>query len=221
MLDKDYKAVITGTNAIFLSKELGTKLTGRHLATELFPFSNNEFLRFKNLENTAIALQQYLQVSGFPEYLKTNNGVILNQLLEDILYRDIVVRYAIKDVLNLKKLTVYLISNIGKPVSGNNLKELFGIKSATTILDFFSYLQNAYIVQFVSKFSYSLKSQIRNPKKVYVIDLGLFSQNSILFSNENGRRLENAVYLHLRQKFKEIYYFKEKKRMRFCGDRKR
>jgi predicted AAA+ superfamily ATPase len=215
MLDEDYKVVITGSNATLLSKELGTKLTGRHLSTELFPFSYKEFLLFKNLENTATALQQYLQDGGFPEYLKTNNGVILNQLLEDILYRDIVVRYAIKDVVNLKKLAVYLISNIGKPVSGNNLKELFGIKSATTILDFFSYLENAYILQFVPKFSYSLKTQIRNPKKVYVIDLGLFSQNSIVFSDENGRRLENAVYLHLRQKFKEIYYFQEKKECDF------
>jgi predicted AAA+ superfamily ATPase len=215
MLDEDYKIVITGSKATLLSNELGTKLTGRHLSTELFPFSFNEFLAFKNLENSAASLQEYLQEGGFPEYLKTDNGVVLNQLLEDILNRDIVVRYGVRDVITLKKLTTYLISNIGKPVSGNNLKELFNIKSTNTILDFFSYLENAYIIQFVSKFSYSLKKQIRNPKKVYAIDLGLFSQNSIVFSNENGRRLENVVYLYLRQKYKEIYYFQEKKECDF------
>jgi predicted AAA+ superfamily ATPase len=215
MLDEDYKIVITGSSATLLSNELGTKLTGRHLSIELFPFSYNEFLAFKNLENSAASLQEYLQEGGFPEYLKTDNGVVLNQLLEDIVNRDIVVRYGVRDVITLKKLTTYLISNIGKPVSGNNLKELFNIKSTNTILDFFSYLENAYIIQFVSKFSYSLKKQIRNPKKVYAIDLGLFSQNSIVFSNENGRRLENVVYLYLRQKYKEIYYFQEKKECDF------
>lgn len=215
MLDLDYQVMITGSNATLLSTELGTKLTGRHLSTELFPFSYAEFLAFKGLKNTAESLFQYLSKGGFPEYLKTDNGNVLNQLLEDILNRDIAVRYAVRDVNTLKKLAVYLISNIGKAVSGNNLKELFNIKSATTILEFFSYLESAYVVQFLSKFSYSLKTQIRNPKKVYAIDLGLFSENSIVFTEENGRRLENAVYLYLRQNYKEIYYFSEKKECDF------
>ncbi|WP_293786408.1 ATP-binding protein [uncultured Pedobacter sp.] len=215
LLDDEYKIVITGSNSTLLSKELGTKLTGRHLSTELFPFSYEEFLAFKKLENTAASLQRYLQNGGFPEYLKTGNGVILNQLLDDILNRDIAIRYGVREVATLKKLAVYLISNIGKPVSGNKLKEVFGIRSTTTILEFFSYLENTYILQFVPKFSYSLKIQMRNPKKVYAIDLGLFSENSIVFSDENGRRLENAVYLYLRSKYSEIYYFQDKKECDF------
>lgn len=215
MLDQEYKVVITGSNATLLSKELGTKLTGRHLSTELFPFSYQEFLRFKMLENSAAALSYYLKDGGFPEYLKTANGNILNHLLEDILNRDIAVRYGIRDIITLKKLATYLISNIGKPVSGNNLKELFSIKSTTTILEFFSYLENAYVIQFVPKFSYSIKTQIRNHKKVYAIDLGLFTHNSIIFSNENGRRLENTIYLYLRQINKEIYYYQDKKECDF------
>jgi uncharacterized protein len=135
--------------------------------------------------------------------------------LNDILNRDIAVRYGIRDVVSLKKLTVYLISNIGKLVSANNLKEILGLKSTTTILEYFSYLENSYIVQFLPKFSYSLKTQIRNAKKVYAIDLGLFTQNSIIFTEENGRRLENLVYLHLRRKYTEIYYFQEKKECDF------
>ena len=215
LLDQEYKVVITGSNATLLSKELGTKLTGRHLSTELFPFSYQEFLRFKMLENSAAALSYYLKDGGFPEYLKTANGNILNHLLEDILNRDIAVRYGIRDIITLKKLATYLISNIGKPVSGNNLKELFSIKSTTTILEFFSYLENAYVIQFVPKFSYSIKTQIRNHKKVYAIDLGLFTHNSIIFSNENGRRLENTIYLYLRQINKEIYYYQDKKECDF------
>jgi uncharacterized protein len=140
LLDDEYKIVVTGSNSTLLSKELGTKLTGRHLSTELFPFSYQEFLTFKKLENTAVSLQQYLQKVGFTEYLKTENGVILNQLSDDILNRDIAIRYGVREVATLKKLAVYLISNIGKPVYGNKLKEVFGIRSTTTILEFFSYL---------------------------------------------------------------------------------
>jgi predicted AAA+ superfamily ATPase len=216
-LDEDYKIVVTGSNAALLSVELGTKLTGRHLAFELFPFSYSGFLRFKNLKNTEDSLQKYLWHGGFPEYLKTGNGLVLTQLLEDILARDIAVRYSIRDMKSLRQLAVYLISNIGKPVSANKLKDLFQIKAVSTILDYFSHLENAYIVQFVPRFSYSLKTQIRNPKKVYVIDMGLFSHNSIVFSNEKGRRLENTVYLHLRRKYPEIYYFQEQKECDFVA----
>jgi uncharacterized protein len=214
-LDEGYKVIITGSNATLLSKELGTKLTGRHLSVELFPFSYTEFLGLRKLKDSEKSVTEYLRKGGFPEYLKTENGFILNQLLEDILYRDIAVRYAVRDVKSLKQLAVYLLSNIAKPVSASNLIKLFTIKSVSALLDYFSFLENAYIVQFLPLFSYSLKKQIRNPKKVYSIDLGLFTENSIVFSDENGRRIENAVYLHLRTKCKELYYFQEKKECDF------
>lgn len=214
-LDEGYKVAITGSNATLLSTELGTKLTGRHLSVELFPFSYTEFLGLKKLKNTDKSVIEYLKRGGFPEYLKTGNGFVLNQLLEDILYRDIAIRYGVRDVKSLKQLTVYLLSNIGKPVSATNLKTLFGIKSVSALLNYFYYLESAYLVQFLPMFSYSLKKQIRNPKKVYAIDLGLFTENSIVFSDENGRRLENTVYLHLRRKYKELYYFQEKKECDF------
>ncbi len=214
-LDEGYKVVITGSNASLLSKELGTKLTGRHISVELFPFSYKEFLSFQKNESNEKSLTEFLHKGGFPEYLKANNGSILNQLLEDILYRDIAVRYAVRNVKTLKQLAVYLLSNIAKPVSATNLTKLFEIKSTSAVLDYFAFLENAYIVQFLPLFSYSLKKQIRNPRKVYSIDLGLFTENSIVFSDENGRRIENAVYLHLRLKWKELYYFQEKKECDF------
>jgi uncharacterized protein len=210
LLDEGHKMVITGSNASLLSKELGTRLTGRHLPAELYPFSYKEFLAFNALDSTQEAAETYHKKGGFPEYLKTNDGFVLNQLLEDILYRDIAVRYGIRNIKALKQLAVYLISNIGKPISANKLTQLFDIGAASTILEYFSYLENAYLVQFVPQFSYSLKKQIRNMKKVYTLDLGLFTENSIVFSDESGRRLENTVFLHLRRRFKELYYFSEK-----------
>ncbi len=207
-LDEGYIVIITGSNATLLSKELGTTLTGRHLNIELFPFSYNEFLKFKELKPTDDSLQLYLNVGGFPEYLKNNDPLILNQLMDDILLRDIAVRYGVRDIPAMKQLAIYLISNIGKPITGNSLSKMLGIKVNSTILEYFSYFENCYLFYFLPMFSYSLKVQMRNPRKVYTIDNGLYAENSVIFSDENGRKLENAIFIHLRRKYKHLFYFK-------------
>ena len=142
-----------------------------------------------------------------PEYVKNKRGVIVQHLVDDILYRDIAVRHNIRNVNALREMTVYLVSNIGKPVSARKLTGLFGITSATTVTDYFSYLRDSYVIDFVPQFDYSLKAQSRNPKKVYTVDLGIFHQIKTTFTKDLGRQLENAVYLHLRRKHKEIFYF--------------
>lgn len=219
-LDEGFKVAVTGSNATLLSKELGTKLTGRHIQHELFPFSYDEFLRFTKRKDSLNTTETYLREGGFPDYLKLREPAILHQLLDDILLRDIAVRYGIRDTVSLRRLAVYLISNIGKPVSATKLKELFNIKATSTILEYFSYLQDTYIVEFIPKFSYSVQVQIRNPKKVYAIDLGLFTHNSIVFTEEKGRRLENLVFLHYRRLGKELFYFNEKKECDFIVSEK-
>jgi uncharacterized protein len=206
-LDEEYKVVVTGSNASLLSRELGTKLTGRHLSKELFPFSYAEFLVFSGLFANDCSTSLYLQNGGFPEYLKTNETQILSTLFDDILYRDIAVRYGVRDVHSLKKLALLLISNIGNLVSASKLKQQLSVKSTATILEYFSYLENSYLVFFVQIFSYSHKVQLVNPRKVYAIDLGLVDVISTSFTRNLGHILENAVYLHLRRKYKEIYYF--------------
>jgi len=208
-LDEGFKIVVTGSNATLLSKELGTKLTGRHLTTELFPFSYSEVLRFEGRKDSLKALDTYLIEGGFPDYLRVKDPTILQQLLNDILLRDIAVRHGIRDVSSLRRLAVYLLSNIGKPVSATKLKTLFNIKAVSTILEYFSYIESAYLVQFIPRFSYSLKAQVRNPRKVYAIDLGLYTHNATTFSEERGRRLENLVFLHYRRQGKELFYFNE------------
>jgi predicted AAA+ superfamily ATPase len=214
-LDKNLQVNITGSNAAMLSVELGTKLTGRHLSAELFPFSFTEFLKFTKKEQNLASFEEYLKSGGFPDYVKTGNGQVLRHLLDDILARDIAVRYAVRDINSLRQLCVYMISNIGKPFSATKIKGMFGLNAPSTILEYLSYFEKSYIFQYLPKFSYSLKVQIRNPKKVYAIDLGLFTENSVSFSEESGRRLENAVYLFLRTQTKEIYYFQEKKECDF------
>jgi len=209
-LDENYQVVITGSNAKLLSKELGTKLTGRYLAKELFPFSFNEFVRFESLKPDEEAVIQFMKLGGFPEYLKSKQPEILSHLFDDILIRDIVVRYGIRDIKNLQRLALYLISNIGKPVTGSKLKQAVGISATSTIMEYFSYLESSYLFYFVPRFSYSAKAQLINPRKIYAADSGLITVNSSSFSDDNGRKLENIVYNHIRAVYKEIFYFLDK-----------
>lgn len=209
-LDEGYKVLVTGSNASLLSKELGTKLTGRHISKELFPFSYAEYLQFCKLVPDSSSMETYLKTGGFPEYIKTKQSEVLINLFNDIIYRDIAVRYGIRDVHSLKKLALFLMSNVGNLVSASKLKQSISVKSTSTVLEYFSYLENSYLVFFVPKFSYSYKSQLVNPRKVYAIDTGLVDIVSTTFSNDYGHLLENLVFLHLRRRYKEIYYFNNK-----------
>ncbi len=207
-LDEGFKVFITGSNASLLSKELGTSLTGRHITMELFPFSYKEFCRFKGLELHKDTVLEYMQMGGFPEYLKTPFEEVLANLLDDILVRDIAVRYGIKDTRGLMRLTKYLLSNVGNLISANKLREPSGIASTTTILEYLSHLELSYIVSLVPMFDYSLKRQSINPKKIYAIDTGLVTANVSKVKGDEGHKLENLIYNTLRLKYKEIYYHK-------------
>ena len=210
LLREGYRVFITGSNASMLSAELGTHLTGRHLSMELFPFSYAEFLRFKNLADGEETVMAYLKTGGIPEYVKTGMPLVLSALVDDILMRDIAVRHAVRDVDSLRQLAVFLITIIGNPIAAIKLLGMFGIKSTSTFLEYFSFLKDAYLFDFVPLFNHSLKVQARNPKKVYVMDMGLYTENSIATTENMGRRLENLVFLHLRRHYDAIYYYREK-----------
>ncbi|MGD6851627.1 MAG: ATP-binding protein [Candidatus Bathyarchaeia archaeon] len=209
-LDRNKHFLITGSNASLLSKELGTKLTGRHLKQELFPFSYTEFLEFTSQAKGAQSFNDYLHKGGFPEYLKYARNEILQELFTDIIMRDIVVRHKLRSPKTIKELALFLLSNIGIEFSYNNLAKTFGLGSTNTAVSFVSYLEDSYLLFTIPKFSYSLKKQAVNPKKVYVIDNGLANVNSVSFSSNKGRMLENSVFLGLRRSEVEIFYFKEK-----------
>jgi hypothetical protein len=221
MQDKGFKFFITGSNASLLSKELGTKLTGRSLRIELYPFSFTEFLLFKGykLQKNALSytterasikkyLAEYLRHGGMPECLKYRDASLLKRVYEDILYRDIVARYDIKQVKALRELGLYLLSNIAGAFSYNNLKNALGLGSMNTVKSYADFLENSYLLLLVNRFSYSLKQQFVAHKKIYCIDNGLAEAVAFQFSKNKGKFLENLVLLELKRKFEEVYYYK-------------
>jgi uncharacterized protein len=213
--DRKKKVYVTGSNASLLSRELGTRLTGRHIRHELFPFSYAEFLNFKKLEATAETFDQYVENGGFPEYLSNGDPMILQNLFKDIVLRDIAVRHGIRNTNVLMEMALYLLSNTGKETSYNSLRKTFGIGAANTVSDYMSWLEDAWLIFQLHRFSWSAKNRTLNPRKVYSIDTGMVRANTLSFSADRGRLLENAVYLHLRHSNNEIYYFREEKECDF------
>jgi uncharacterized protein len=217
-LDEGFQLAITGSNASLLSRELGTHLTGRHISMELFPFSYEEFCSFHNFAPSSESLAKYLEKGGFPEFLKTENSYILAQLQSDILYRDIAARYGIRDASSLRRLFVYIVSNFTQLFSPSKLTQVAGVKSPTTVLEYISHFEAAYLISLLPCFAWSVKAQNLAPKKVYIVDAGIIKTGAVSFSGNFGALLENYVFNSLRTticaalpfKDREIYYFKDK-----------
>ena len=221
--DNGNKVYITGSNASMLSRELGTHLTGRFIEICLYPFSFTEFLKFKKFEynhnlhlNTQEKIKlkrmfnEYLRLGGFPSYIKTEDNDYLKSLYESIIYRDIIVRYKLPQEKPLKEVVHYCASNIAKEISFNSLKDIAGIKSSTSIKEYFEYLENSFFVFLLNRFDYSLKKQIYFNKKVCFCDMAMANNIGFHFSEDFGRVLENIVFLQLQRQGKEIYFHKSK-----------
>lgn len=218
---EEYKIFITGSSSRLLSKEVSSLITGRHLSYQVFPLSFSEFLSFRNfaiknqkgialnarsLENK---LQQYLKIGGFPEPVLTNNQILLKNYFFDILEKDIVRRYEIREKSVLERLALYLLTNSGNITSIESLKKTF-VVSFSPIVSYLEYLKESFLIYELPQFSYSLKKQEKAFKKFYSIDTGLSNAVSFRFSQDKGRILENAVMIHLKRKYRDLFYYRTK-----------
>lgn len=206
--DRGKKVYITGSNASLLSRELGSRLTGRHLMYELFPFSFYEMLHMRGIKPSSETFMTYCRMGGFPEFLKYENIEILHQLFRDIITRDIIGRYQIREPKILLELAVYLITNTGKEFTYNRLKNHFQLGSINTAIAYVAHLEECFLFFTLPKFDYSFSKQRTHAKKIYAIDPGLIRANSVLMSEDSGRIFENIVFLELRRRYQEIFYFK-------------
>lgn len=222
--DRRYKVFITSSNATLLSSEIGTSLTGRNCPISLFPLSFREFCGFKlkrMLDNRDLyetetkikfkkIFRDYLENGGFPEIVIRNFRPLLQEYLKNIIYRDIVLRYKIKNETNLREISAFIISNIGVSLSLEKISRMTKVKNLMSVKNYLSHLKNSFLFYSVAKFSYSLKDQIYNPDKIYVIDSGMYNEIAFLSSPNFGRILENIVFLELKRRGKDVYYYREK-----------
>lgn len=218
--DEEYKIFLTGSNARLLSSELATHLTGRYVKIELYPFSFREYLSFhgidydiKTSKKKAIVLRyfdKYLRGGGFPEFVKSEENEFLKRVYDDILYRDILVRFRIKEAQAFKNLSAFLFTNFTKEASYNSLKNSIGFKSLTSVKNYIGFMEESFLIFELARYDHSLKKQITSGRKIYVIDNGLRNIVSFYFSEDEGRLLENLVFIELKRRQKEVFYFREK-----------
>lgn len=200
-----YNLFITGSNAHLLSRELATHLTGRHTSIVLFPFSFAEYLKATSsselTENEKRQrLEEYLEQGGYPEPLVKNldRKEYLSTLFDSIIYKDILRRYKIRNPQGVADLAKYLLSNTAKEFSFNSLTEIGHSRSVHTVQRYLGFLQEAYLFFTLSRFSYKMKEQVSENKKIYCIDNGLVSAKAFQLSPDRGRRYENAAAIHLK-----------------------
>jgi predicted AAA+ superfamily ATPase len=221
--DEKKKVIITGSNAALLSKEFGTRLTGRYKSFEVYPFSFKEFLHFKKIVvekddfydvekkvNMLKLFEEYLLSGGLPEYLKNKDKDYVRTVYENILYKDIITRYSIKKEKIIKELVNILATNATFQFTYNSLKKTLGLSNAITVKEYISYLGNSYLFFEILKFSPSIKQQLNSPRKIYLIDSAFNQVCGLNFTPNRGRNLENAVFIELKKEGKEVYYYSDK-----------
>ena len=211
-LNESIKFVITGSSASLLSKELSTLLTGRNLSFKIMPLSFEEFLKFSKTRS----LEEYLKFGGFPEVvLERDEGkkeFILQQYFGDIIHKDIIGRYNIRNAKQLIEIARYLVNTAGSKVSLNKLSKIFGI-SKDTIALYIGYMTDAYLLHEVTFFSYSakIKHDISKLPKLYALDNGLINAVSVKYSKNRGQMFENTVLIKLLEGYDNISYWSELK----------
>ena len=224
--NKKINVFVTGSSSKLLSSEYSTVLAGRHLDLQIKPLSFKEYLFFKkivikNVLDISVkrheikrAFADYLKGGGFPKVTLAVREEDKRDLLEiyfrDIVIKDIVQRYKIKEIDKLNDLAKYYLTNISTLQSFNNIKNVLKI-NLDTVERFSYYLSEVFLLSFVRKFSYSEKEQILNPRKVYCADNGLRGSVAFVFSDDYGRLAENLAFNELNDKGLEIYYWKNQK----------
>jgi predicted AAA+ superfamily ATPase len=222
VMDDGLKFFITGSNAELLSSEIGSKLTGRYISHYVTPFLFSEYLEFNKILITKEAVyntqsrtiiknhfNDYLINGGMPEYCQHRDSELLQRTYEDIVIKDIAVRYRIDHLASLRELYQYLITNFGRLYTYNSLRKIVDIKNPSTIKNHIDYLCNTYLGSTINRYDYSAKVQLRSPKKLYVVDNAIIRQVSKAANLDNGWLLENLVYNNLLNSY-EVFYFNEK-----------
>jgi len=217
---------ITGSSAKLLSKEIATELGGRTFTWEMFPFSFREFLRARGKPQTITdiasrdavisAFGSYAEMGGMPERLilpeESMAVTYFQNLVNDVIARDILLRYNIKHPVQLKRLVHILMNNYSRLITVNKLKQrLAGERnklSPELISDYMDKLTDCYLLFTVPIRSYNTAVQSVNPKKIYCADHALVQAYTHALSENNGFILENMIFTELRRSTEHIFYYK-------------
>lgn len=222
------KIIITGSNARMLSRELGTHLTGRYIQVEIYPFSFQEYLAMNEIPVNAKTLYtttgratmvksfvKYMECGGFPKFLQDGSVSYLTALYESIIYRDILTRNGLTNEKEMLEMMFYLASNATKRVTYSSLGKVVGIQHPDTIKNYLEYIQQTYLISQLFRYDPSVKKQMMSPKKIYFVDNAIIKRIGFNATENNGVFLENLVFIELKRRGWDVYYYADKKECDF------
>ncbi len=218
---ENIKFIISGSKSHVLKKR-STLLTGRMLELEIYPLSFKEFLNFNDVDyknkislisnktKIKLLLEKFIKFGGFPEVVIEQDehlkSLIGKEYYNNIKDRDIIIFFGVKEARKFDRLSLFLISNIAKPTSANKLGRIVNL-SPTVVNNYIDFSEMMYLFLPLQHFNYSLKGQMTKPRKIYSIDTGMVNSIAFQFSENIGRFIENVVYLELKRRGHEIYYY--------------
>lgn len=222
------KIFITGSNASLLKRDSSDYLTGRKFDLEIYPFSFNEFLKAHEIEiknkfdiyNNKFKIRKYFNEffikGGFPEVVCNNldKNDYLKELIETIVFKDIILRYDIANSEKMLDMAKYLLTNSANPINFKKSASYLKI-SKDSFSDYISYFQEVFLFFRIFLYDMSIKRQLINEKKIYAADLGFLSSSAFNFLEKKGMWLENLVFIELKRRNNEIYYHKKKQECDF------
>jgi len=209
LYDNENMKVICSSSIATLMRDKKAKLTGRTKTIEVMPLDFQEFLEFKEAKiskSDAAKLESYfrdyLRIGGIPYYVLTEDKTYLNELVESIIYKDIIAYHKITAEKTIKELFVLLCQRVGKPMSYNKIAEILKI-SVDSVKRYIGYFEKAYLFYVVDRYSKSINEKTTSPKKVYIGDVGI--KNSITGFKDLGSSYENLVFLSIKDKNPAYY----------------
>lgn len=197
----------TGSNAKLLSGELATYLSGRYIETKIYSLTYNEFLEFHKIDNSKESLDKYLRIGGLPFLINLINDEetvfeYLKNIFSTIIYKDIITRYNVRNHSFLENLIKYLALNTGNLISAKKISDFLksqNIKmSPQIVLEYLSYLQNAFLIFKVKRTDIHGKKVFETNEKYYFEDIGLKNVITGISNFQINQVLENVVYNHLK-----------------------
>ncbi|MCT8535144.1 ATP-binding protein [Glaesserella parasuis] len=206
LLDDELDLYCTGSNAHLLSRDIAGSLSGRAIEINVHSLSYFEFLEFMKLDDSDKSMSLFLKYGGLP-YLKDlplqDNIVFeyLRNIYSTIAIRDIVNRYALRNVQFLEQLTQFLASNIGNLFSAKKISDFLKSQKITTsstqVQNYAEYLANAFLIHKVPRYDIEGKRIFEIGEKYYFEDLGLRNALIGYRVQDRGKLLENCIFNHL------------------------
>jgi predicted AAA+ superfamily ATPase len=212
---ENVKVFCTGSTSALITSQ-GSKLTGRQILTTVYPLSFREFLLFLGEQPSMSEdykyeklLDDYLEKGGYPEHVLNPSVEYLASLLDDILVRDLMRLHPIRKNFALKDLMRLIASGVGSRTSYNKLAKALAL-SVDTVKEYVGYLETAFLLKSVEKWTTSHTERVYAQKKIYFSDTGL--KTLLTGPADLGAKAENAVFMELGRNNLTPGYFAESER---------